>query len=167
MPDNLKFYPEQKSVPLNPMNPDGELKYFLEGFSGEISQKEITLKYAFPAKLGTTSQAVKEKIRNILIQVLDITHFSVTSERGKATISVPIARLSDPSLLPDQEDTIKVPILVKLIKAATEEEEQVEFKCSQELLIETSYSDGDDYEETTEDYTEEEEEDDSFDDVVE
>ncbi len=139
MTENLKFYPSHKTITINPIDPIGELRYFLEGFSGEISQKEITLKYAFPAKLGTASPTVKEKIRGILIQILDITHFSVESGRGQATITVPVSRISDPNLLP-QESPITVPILVKLIKAASENEEQVEFKCSQELIIDTEHS---------------------------
>ena len=131
MAEKLKFYPEQKSVTINPMDKTGELRYFLEGFVGKITQREITLKYAFPAKLGTASQSLKEKVRNILIKVLDISRFSVSSGRGRATIIVPISQLDDASLLP-QEGTIKVPILVKLVK---QDDEPVELKCSQEIQL--------------------------------
>ena len=131
MPDNLKFYPEQKSVTINPLDKKGELRYFLEGFSGKISQKEITLKYAFPAKLGTASPALKDKVRNILVNILDISQFSVLSGRNRATIVVPICQLKDTSLLA-QEGTIKVPILVKLLK---QDEPDQELKCSQEILL--------------------------------
>jgi len=131
MPDTLKFYPEQKSVTINPLDKKGELRYFLEGFSGKISQKEITLKYAFPAKLGTASPALKDKVRNILVNILDISQFSVLSGRNRATIVVPICQLKDTSLLA-QEGTIKVPILVKLLK---QDEPDQELKCSQEILL--------------------------------
>ena len=131
MPDNLKFYPEQRSVTINPLDRQGELRYFLEGFSGKISQKEITLKYAFPAKLGTASQALKDKIRSILVNILDVTHFSVLSGRNRATIVVPICQLQDTSLLA-HEGTIRVPILLKLIK---HDELDQELKCAQELHL--------------------------------
>lgn len=132
MPEELKFYPEQKTVTINPLDKKGELRYFLEGFPGKITQKEITLKYAFPAKLGTASQDLKDKVRNILVNILDISKFSVGSVKGKATVVVPICQLADTSLLA-QEGTIKVPILVKLVKQ--EGETPLELKCAQEILL--------------------------------
>ena len=133
MPENLKFYPEQKSVTVNPTDKSGELRYFIEGFAGKITQNELTLKYAFPAKLGAASKELKTKIRNILINILDISKFNVSSGRGRATISVPICQLTETSLLPKQ-GTIRVPILVKLLKKEDDGEE-IELKASQEIML--------------------------------
>ncbi|WP_372369284.1 hypothetical protein [Candidatus Uabimicrobium sp. HlEnr_7] len=133
MPD-LRFYPDQKNVMLNPTDPQGDLTYFLEGFEGEVEQNEMTLKYAFPARLDSASPDVKNKVRKILIDVLDISNFSVESDNGRAAIKVPTRQLTDESLLPDEE-SVKVPILVKLVKSATADSEQAEFKCQQELVL--------------------------------
>jgi hypothetical protein len=53
---------------------------------------------------------------------------------------VPVRKLSDPSLLP-REGTIRVPILVKMIKAAQQDQEEVELKCSQEIMLITDITD--------------------------
>jgi len=131
MADEIKFYPEEPTITVNPLDKKGELRYVLEGYTGKITQKEITLKYAFPAKLGTASQALKEKVRNILVNILDISRFSITPGRNRATIVVPLAQLADVELLP-KEGTIPVPVLVKLVK---EGEEPLELKCQQEIRL--------------------------------
>ncbi len=137
MTENVRFYPEAKSVVVHPLEDSGELRYRLEGFPREIYLEECRLKLAFPAKLGITSESLKNTVRDILIEILNLREFNVEYEGDETVVTIPTRMISDPDILPG-EGTVKVPILIKLIKSATAEEEQEEFKCVQEIQLVTN-----------------------------
>ena len=157
MSPNSNFYPAQKVVEINPLQPGKRLSYILEGVT-DASRETFRLKFAFPAKLDIKSPQLKNTIRNILVSIIDASNFTVTPSGKKLLIDVPVSTIQDASELPGQGE-IKVPILIKLAKVADANEPATEFKCVQEILLITDASESEEEEEEEEEDEEEEDED--------
>ena len=158
MYENVKFYPEQKNIVLDPVKDSVKLRYFLEGIPKKIPREEIQLRFALPAKLELPSADLKTAVRNILVEIMDVSNFQVSFSRGKVVVTVPIRTLSDPSIFPEVE-LLKVPILIKLVKNATGDEEEMQFKCLQEIHLVSSKEEVEESEEESEEMEDEDVED--------
>ncbi len=131
----MQFYPENPHLIIQPLQGSGELRYILS-CSQEIQKKDLTIKYAFAGKWNITSQALKSRIREILVHVLDIGYFDVKAIASKWLIVVPLKTLGNPGLLPNQGQ-IEIPLVIKLYKKESEKGPEFQLKCYQTLLMNT------------------------------
>ncbi len=129
--DKVKFYPQDKSVILEPQKQTKELQYLLEGFDPKIAKEQLRLKFAFPAKWEMEPPRLKDKVKTILVQILDAGNFKlVPAGSGKAKISVPVKAIVPE--LADEAIQVKIPVLVKLEKI---DGDTGETKCIQEIEL--------------------------------
>lgn len=133
----MQFYPENATITVNPLQGSGELRYILSCSHPLIYQKDITLKYAFAGKWKISSPALKSRIREILVHILDIVHFEIRNKADKWVITVPLKPLKNLSLLPDL-DKIEIPVVVKLQKKESPGSPEFQLKCYQTLSMITS-----------------------------
>ena len=133
----MQFYPENSNITINPLIGSGELHYILS-CPHPITKKEITIKFAFDAKWKITSQALKARLRDILVHILDIGHFQIAAQSSNVVITVPLKPLSNKALLPSQ-GIVEVPIVIKLYKKSSPEDEGFQVKCYQVLSLNTNF----------------------------
>ncbi len=130
----MQFYPENATITVNPLQGSGELRYILSCSHPLIYQKDITLKYAFAGKWKISSPALKSRIREILVHILDIGHFEIRNKADKWIITVPLKPLKNLSLLPDLEK-IEIPVVVKLQKRESTGSSGFQLKCYQTITM--------------------------------
>lgn len=132
----MQFYPENPHVKVHPLQGTGELRYVLSCPQTHIAKKDFTIKYAFAGKWNVASQALKTRIRDILVQVLDVSCFDVKPIASKWIISVPLKVLANPGLLPNQGN-IEIPLVIKLSKKDTPTSQGFQLKCYQTMSMDT------------------------------
>jgi hypothetical protein len=133
----MHFYPENSKVTIDAVRGKGELRYILVvPFTSLIASQDITLKYAFGATWKTNSPVLKDRIREILVTILDIAHFQIQIVSSRVYIIVPVKPLDNLLLLPKQ-GVIEVPLVVKLAKKSLTAEENFEIKCQQTICLDT------------------------------
>lgn len=133
---NAEFYPEQKSIEIHPIEDQQPLRYFLDGLSEDSSPQEFELKLAFPSKWNLQSPKLKQEVRKILARIIAVSNFTIDQAGEQVIVDIPIRTLEDTSLLPEA-GVVNIPILVKLVET-TEDGEVVEYKCRQEILLNTN-----------------------------
>lgn len=133
---NAEFYPEQNSIEIHPIEQQEPMRYFLDGLAEDSSPQEFELKLAFPSKWNLQSPKLKQEVRKILAKIIGVSDFSVDTSGEQIVVDIPIRILQDTSLLPE-EGIVSIPILVKLIET-TDDGEIVEYKCRQEILLNTN-----------------------------
>ncbi|HRU50820.1 MAG TPA: hypothetical protein P5543_01345 [Planctomycetota bacterium] len=129
----MQFYPETPIISIPPSQSSGELRYILYCSQDSISKKDITIKYAFTGKWKHHSQELKSRVREILIQILDISHLSIQSQEDFFILSVPLKPISSFSPLPEHPLPLDVPIVIKILKKETSSGEAFHLKCYQTL----------------------------------
>ncbi|WP_372366190.1 hypothetical protein [Candidatus Uabimicrobium sp. HlEnr_7] len=150
---NAEFYPEQKSIEIHPIEDQQPLRYFLDGLSEDSSPQEFELKLAFPSKWNLQSPKLKQEVRKILAKIIAVSNFTIDQAGEQVVVDIPIRTLTDTSLLPEA-DIVKIPVLVKLVET-TESGEVVEYKCRQEILLNTNSENNEDEDEGLEEGNEE------------
>lgn len=130
----MQFYPETPIYSINPLQSPGELRYLLSCPQVSISKKDLTIKYSFAGKWKNNSEEIKANARDLLIHILDISHLSIRhSHSGEEHILIiPLKTITDLSLL-KYDDTLEVPIVVKIFKKENELSEAFQLKCYQTL----------------------------------
>jgi len=128
--DKVKFYPQAKTVVLEPLVAEKELQYTLEGLDPKITKEQLRLKFAFPAKWEIDPPRLKDKVKNILIQIIDAGNFTMQASGGVVKLVVPVTMVAPETV--GENIQVKIPVLVKLEKVSGE---PTEFKCIQEIEL--------------------------------
>ncbi len=133
----MQFYPENPHLVVHPLKGVGELRYVLSCPQPDISKKDLTVKFAFAGKWKISSQALKSRIREILVHILDIGYFEIKRLASKWLIIVPLKPLANPGLLPNQGE-VEVPLVIKLSKKDTAQSQGFQLKCYQTMVMQTN-----------------------------
>lgn len=152
----MQFLPKITNVLVNPLYSSEDLQYILKCSDEALSKKDLILKFAFPGRWHVESKALKDRIKEILVQILDIGHFDIEKTEGGFFVIVPLKSIDDKTLLPNQGN-VEVPIIIKLLKNSPGG--GVQFKCYQTLTIITDVEEEEESieeieEETLDDYFE-------------